>query len=289
MVDSLQRPGKGLNGQPMGASMPMLATSMDGTSIAYETAGTGDPVVLLHGFTDSRHSWREIGVVDALVAAGRQAILIDCRGHGDSGKPHDPAAYGPKQHVADMLAVLDQLGTGRADVIGYSMGGGIALAAALLMPARVGALAVIGAHPFAQDLNGFRDALSRGIEGWVGLIESHGTPLPVSTRARILASDIAALRASIAHDRPDSSGLLADLKAPVLAVAGTRDPHFEAVARFASMARGRFAALEGRDHFSCFLAVTGCIPMMLDHFASERSLRRPTGETSPTAPSRRPA
>lgn len=250
--------------------MPMFATSIDGTRIAFETMGTGDPVVLLHGFTDSRHSWRETGHVDALVAAGRQAILIDCRGHGDSGKPHDPAAYGPKHRVADMLAVLDQLGIRRADLIGYSMGGVIALMAALLMPGRVGALAVIGAHPFAQDMDRFREALSGGIEGWISLIESHGTRLPAPVRERMLASDIAALRACIARDRPDSSGLLADLRAPVLAVAGTRDPYFESVVRFAGMVRGRFMALEGRNHFSCFLAVAECIPTILDHFEGNR-------------------
>jgi pimeloyl-ACP methyl ester carboxylesterase len=247
----------------------MFAISIDGTRIAYETTGTGHPVVLLHGFTDSRHSWCEAGYVDALVAAGRQAILIDCRGHGDSGKPHDPAAYGAKRRVADILAVLDQLSIRRADLIGYSMGGVIALMAALLIPSRVHALAMMGAHPFAQDMGGFRKALSGGIEGWISLIESHGIRLPEPVRQRMLANDIAALLACVARDRPDSSGLLADLRAPLLAVAGTRDPHFESVVRFAGMVRGWFMALEGRDHFSCFLAAES-IPAILDHFEHHR-------------------
>lgn len=252
--------------------MPMFATSIDGTHIAYEVMGTGDPVVLLHGFTDSRHSWREAGHADALVAAGRQVILTDCRGHGDSGKPHDPAAYGAKQRVADMLAVLDQLDIRRADLIGYSMGGVIALMAALQMPGRVGALAVIGAHPFAQDMDRVREALFDGIEGWINLIESHGTRLPAPVKERMLANDITALRACIARDRPDSSSLLTELRAPVLAVAGTRDPYFESVVRFAATIHGRFMALEGRNHFSCFLAVAECIPMILDHFENNRRL-----------------
>jgi pimeloyl-ACP methyl ester carboxylesterase len=244
----------------------MFATSIDGTRIAYETTGAGHPLVLLHGFTDSRRSWCEAGHVDALVARGRQTILIDCRGHGDSGKPHDAAAYSLKHRVADILAVLNELDVRRADLIGYSMGGFLALMTAALMPERVGALAVIGAHPFAQDLNWFRIALSGGIEGWVNLVESHGTPLPARVRERMLGNDIAALRACVARDRPDASGLLADFRAPVLAIAGTRDPHFEAVVRLARMVRGQFLALEGQDHFSCFLAVSDCIPAILDHF-----------------------
>lgn len=242
----------------------MFATSIDGARIAYDTTGAGHPVVLLHGFTDSRHSWCEAGYVDALVAAGRRPVLIDCRGHGDSTKLHDPADYGVKHHVADILVVLDQLGIRRADLIGYSMGGLLALMAAVLAPGRVGALAVIGAHPFAQDMDRFRKALSGGIDGWIDLIESHGTRLPASLRKRMLANDIAALRACVARDRPDTSGPLADFSTPLLAIAGTRDPHFQSVVRFAQMARGRFMALEGRDHFSCFLAAEG-IPAILDH------------------------
>jgi pimeloyl-ACP methyl ester carboxylesterase len=244
----------------------IFASSIDGTRIAYETVGTGHPVVLLHGFTDSRRSWCEAGHVDALVAGGRQAILIDCRGHGDSGKPHDPAAYSSKHRVADILAVLDQVGVGRANLIGYSMGGLIALMTALQTPGRVGALAVIGAHPFAQDMDPLRKALSGGIEGWIRLVESHGIQLSAAVRERMLANDIAALRACIARDRSDSSGLLAEFRVPLLTVAGTRDPHFESVVRFAGMVRGRFMALEGQNHFSCFLAVAECIPTILDHF-----------------------
>jgi pimeloyl-ACP methyl ester carboxylesterase len=244
----------------------MFATSIDGTCIAYETAGAGDPVVLLHGFTDSRHSWRETGYVGGLIAARRQVILIDCRGHGDSGKPHDPATYGPKYRVADILAVLDQLGIRQADLIGYSMGGTIALMAALLTPKRIGALAMIGAHPFAQDMDWFRKALSGGIEGWISLIESHGTMVSAPARERMLANNIAALRACIARDRPDSSKLLTDLRAPLLAVAGTRDPHFESIVRFSGMAGGRFMALEGQDHFSSFLAASDCVPAIVEFF-----------------------
>jgi pimeloyl-ACP methyl ester carboxylesterase len=70
----------------------MIVTSSDGVTIAYTVAGTGPPVVLLHGFTETGASWQEAGYVERFLAAGRRVVLIDCRGHGGSGKPHEAAA-----------------------------------------------------------------------------------------------------------------------------------------------------------------------------------------------------
>jgi pimeloyl-ACP methyl ester carboxylesterase len=102
-------PGCGRAGQ----AEVMRATSSDGAQIAFETAGRGDPLVLLHGFFGDRATWRSAGHVDAL-AADYRLILIDGRGHGDSDAPHRPASYRIGQQVDDVLAVLDSLGVGRA-------------------------------------------------------------------------------------------------------------------------------------------------------------------------------
>ncbi|TIQ61153.1 MAG: alpha/beta fold hydrolase, partial [Mesorhizobium sp.] len=83
------------------------AVAADGVSIAYEDIGYGDPLMLLHGLTESRESWHEAGYVEQFLQRERRLILVDCRGHGRSGKPHDPAAYSGRRRAADIIAVLD--------------------------------------------------------------------------------------------------------------------------------------------------------------------------------------
>jgi pimeloyl-ACP methyl ester carboxylesterase len=107
-------------------------TSFDGVGIAYTVVGDGPDALLLHGFAaDHRVNWVAPGVVDALVAAGRRVIALDARGHGQSDKPHDPAAYENDAMVRDARRLLDHLGVEEVDVIGYSMG---ALVTARLVP-----------------------------------------------------------------------------------------------------------------------------------------------------------
>lgn len=109
-------------------------TSWDGTDIAYYEWGDvwyGPPVVLLHGFVaDAFVNWVLPGVVDELVGASRQVIALDARGHGRSGKPHDPAVYGESVMARDLGHLLDHLGADELDLVGYSMGAVVALIAA---------------------------------------------------------------------------------------------------------------------------------------------------------------
>ncbi len=106
--------------------------SFDGTRIAYHTEGAGPAVLLLHGFAaDHVLNWKAPGVIAALVSAGRRVIAPDARGHGASGKPHDPEAYAGDAMVRDAMAVLDHAGAEQVDVIGYSMG---AMVSARLVP-----------------------------------------------------------------------------------------------------------------------------------------------------------
>ena len=96
---------------------------------------------MLHGFAaDHRLNWVNPGVFDAVVATGRRAIAIDARGHGQSDKSHDPAAYADDAMVRDARAVLDHLGVESLDVVGYSMG---AMVAARLVPDEPRARSVI--------------------------------------------------------------------------------------------------------------------------------------------------
>jgi pimeloyl-ACP methyl ester carboxylesterase len=196
------------------------------------------------------------------------AILVDARGHGDSDKPSDPALYAARRLAGDVVAVLDDLGIGRADLVGFSMGGVIALATALFFPERVGRLAVVGAHCYAQSLASFRDALGARLDGFVRLIETQLVTLPEPVRRRMLANDLGALSAQVAQDRPDRSAMLASLERPLMAIAGARDPALSRIRQMADQAGGKFISLAGRNHFDSFLAVEEISRAVLGFFES---------------------
>lgn len=114
-------------------TMDLLTTS-DGVSIAYHTFWAPSPlpglptVVLQHGFAaDTEANWLRPGVIDALLAAGRNVIAVDARGHGYSDKPHDPAYYGEARMAQDLSELFTALGLPEVDLVGYSMGGIIGL------------------------------------------------------------------------------------------------------------------------------------------------------------------
>lgn len=106
----------------------------DGVEIAFLDQGQGEPVVLLQGFTGNLHDWPKMR--DALLQAGYRVIVMDSRGHGQSGKPHDPKAYGHHM-AADVVRLLDHLQISRSHVVGYSMGGDIANKVRAMYPARL--------------------------------------------------------------------------------------------------------------------------------------------------------
>ncbi len=109
-------------------------TSFDGIEIAYQTwgtAGTLPPVLLHHGFiANANINWVQPGIVAALTDAGRKVVALDARGHGASGKPHDPNFYGEEKMARDLRQLIDIVGVPRIDLVGYSMGAIVSLIAA---------------------------------------------------------------------------------------------------------------------------------------------------------------
>jgi pimeloyl-ACP methyl ester carboxylesterase len=94
----------------------------DGVRIHYETFGEGKPIVLVHGFPISFElNWVGTKWVEALQPL-RRVVGLDCRGFGDSDKPHDPDAYGVANMAGDVLRLMDHLSIDKADLFGYSMG-----------------------------------------------------------------------------------------------------------------------------------------------------------------------
>ena len=107
-----------------------------GVKIHFLIEGTGEPVVLIHGLDSSaRVNWQMPGTIDAL-AKDHQVIAIDLPGYGESDKPADPAAYG-EQWVDDVILLLNHLNIRKAHIVGYSMGGMVALKLIAEHPDRV--------------------------------------------------------------------------------------------------------------------------------------------------------
>jgi 2-succinyl-6-hydroxy-2,4-cyclohexadiene-1-carboxylate synthase len=113
-----------------------------------EVDGSGSPLLLLHGFTGSGRSWDH---VRPALAEQARLVIVDLMGHGESPSPDDVERYTFERCVHDLLAVLDELAIERADVLGYSMGGRVALHLAVQAPERLGMLVLESASPGIED------------------------------------------------------------------------------------------------------------------------------------------
>jgi len=125
-----------------------MATFKSGDlSIAYDDIQPGGDktVLLVHGFATSRaENWRRLGWYGAFERKGYRVVAMDQRGHGESDKPHDPAAYSHEALLGDIVALMDHLQLRRVDLMGYSMGARMALQMALTHPDRIDNLIVGG-------------------------------------------------------------------------------------------------------------------------------------------------
>ncbi len=114
-----------------------------GVKIHFAVAGSGEPVVLIHGlYANGRINWLLPGITESL-AKYFQVITPDCRGHGRSGKPQGENAYGVNM-VEDVVHLMDHLSIKSARIAGYSMGAMIAMKLAVTHPERVSAMVLGG-------------------------------------------------------------------------------------------------------------------------------------------------
>ena len=223
----------------------------DGVSIAYYLEGPeeGPPVVLVHGFCSSfQVNWRGSRWVDTLARAGRRVVGLDNRGHGHSGKPHDPAAYGPRM-VADVVNLLDHLGIERAAYIGYSMGSNIGLRVLLQHPERV-SRAVLGG--IGMNVTRRWDAAS-AVAARLRGDESQDGPAPTlfhTFATSVHGNDLEALACCItAPSEPIGEEQLASIQTPVLVAVGGADPVARDGRRLAGLLpHGEYFEVPGRDH-----------------------------------------
>lgn len=222
-------------------------------NLAYFDEGdpSGEPVLLIHGFASSKTvNWIGPGWLKTLGDAGYRVIAIDNRGHGDSDKPHDTAAYTPEKMAGDAIALLDHLGIPDAHVMGYSMGARISAFMALAAPQTVRSL-VFG---------GLGIGMVEGVGGWEGIAEgllADSLDLVTDQRARAFrmfaeqtGSDRVALAACIRSSRvkltPEQA---AQIEAPTLIAVGTKDDIAGSPQQLAAlMPHARVVDIPGRDH-----------------------------------------
>jgi 2-succinyl-6-hydroxy-2,4-cyclohexadiene-1-carboxylate synthase len=107
-------------------------------------AGKGEPLVLLHGFTGSSASW---AAHTAVFSAHFRTVAVDLLGHGRTGSPADPKRYRMEQAAADIIAILEELKAAPAHLLGYSMGGRLALYLAVNYPEWFRSLVLESASP----------------------------------------------------------------------------------------------------------------------------------------------
>ncbi|MFM9865404.1 MAG: alpha/beta fold hydrolase [Micropepsaceae bacterium] len=106
----------------------MAVLNVGGVDISYSDQGTGDGVVLVHGFAAStQENWSKAGWLAMLTRANRRVVTIDLRGHGTSAKLYDPAAYSLSAMANDVLAVVEHLQIKKPDLIGFSLGARVVL------------------------------------------------------------------------------------------------------------------------------------------------------------------
>jgi len=221
----------------------------DGISLHYEVHGPegGAPIVLVHGFASHyRLNWVGTRWQETLTGAGFRVIGLDCRGHGDSDKPHDPRAYETPVMAADVRRLLDHLGIESAHYLGFSMGARIGIQCVLDFPSRLGkvvlgGVGVEGALAQAQ-------SIARALRG--GVPEN-----PVAktfyefARARP-HNDLEALADCIvALSPPFDLGLLKAVKTPILLVVGSKDELVSGAEELVElMPTAKLVIVPGRDH-----------------------------------------
>lgn len=230
--------------------MPHL--SINGVTYYVEIHGAGRPLLLLHGFTGSSQNWQ--AVLPGLTAH-YQVILVDVLGHGRTASPPDENRYTIDRVAADLIALLDEWGYAAVGLLGYSMGGRLALFTAVTYPHRISHLILESASPglataverqarVAQDRELADWIEANGLEAFVNRWEQ----LPLWASQQQLSPEIRqqlrqqrlqnnpvglanSLRGMGTGAQPSLWEQLAALTIPTLLLAGELDPKFVTINR----------------------------------------------------------
>ena len=243
---------------------------INGLNLYYEIHGSGQPLILLHG------GFGVVGMFEQglpLLAEHGQVIGVELQGHGHTADIDRPLSF---EHMADDVAALvKHLGLGRADVLGYSVGGGVALQTAIQHPDLVRKLVVVSAPCksdgwYPETRAGFKAINAELGKSWVGtpMHQAYASVAPKPENWPLLADKLGQL---LKKDY-DWSKEVAVLKAPVLIVVGDADSvrTAHAVELFgllgggkvdagwdgSGMSNARLAVLPGTTHYNIFSSST---------------------------------
>ncbi|MBS4175924.1 2-succinyl-6-hydroxy-2,4-cyclohexadiene-1-carboxylate synthase [Lederbergia citrea] len=121
-----------------------MLINVDGVEYYIDVRGEGEPLVFLHGFTGDSTTWEKVSL---LLSQSFQIIAVDIIGHGKTASPGDISRYTMSNVAKDIIVILNQLKINKAHILGYSMGGRLALSFAMLYPERILSLALESASP----------------------------------------------------------------------------------------------------------------------------------------------
>ena len=223
----------------------------DGVEIAYLDEGSGEPIVLVHGFASTAQvNWVHPGWVATLTRAGRRVIALDNRGHGASTKLYDPALYHSARMAEDVRALLDHLALGPVDVMGYSMGARIAAFLAHAHPARVRSAVLGGLGIRLVDGVGLPESIADALEARSLAEVDDPTARTFRRFAEQTGSDLAALAACMRGSRQTlTRSQVGTIRAPVLVAVGSSDTVAGSAQELAALLpAGRALDIPGRDH-----------------------------------------
>jgi pimeloyl-ACP methyl ester carboxylesterase len=224
--------------------------SFDGIPIAWRELGEGRPLVLIHGyFSDARTNWLRYGHAAAIAARGVRVIMPDLRAHGESGKPHDAAAYPPDALAMDGEALVRHLGLTDYDLGGYSLGARtvVRMLARGATPRRavlagMGLEGIVGAERRADH---FRHILTR-----LGQHERGSPEWLAEAFLKTTGGDPVALLGVIDTFASTPADVLTTLDRPILVLSGVDDHDNGSAAALANaLPNARFAEVPG-NHMS---------------------------------------
>jgi pimeloyl-ACP methyl ester carboxylesterase len=240
----------------------------NGVNIRYLVQGKGEPVMLIHGFTATiEMQWGLPGIIKDL-AKEFQVIAFDNRGHGKSGKPHDPKKYGVEM-VEDAVRLLDHLKIKKAHVVGYSMGAIITAKLVAAHPERILSATLGGAGAIRGDVDlSFFDVLADSLDQGKGIgpllvaLTPEGRPKPTEDQLKIMNQLLAATNdpkalAAVVRSWKDLAVSDENLKAnhvPAQALIGGIDPLKKGVDELKErMPDLKVVVIDGADHMNAFI------------------------------------
>ncbi len=242
----------------------MPTIDIGGVTLHYTDEGSGEPVVLLHGFPHSAELWTP---QRAALSGSYRVIAPDLRGHGRSDPPH--GAVSIDLYADDVVALMDELGIGEATVGGLSMGGYVLMALLRRRPDRVRAVMLMATKAPGDTEAGKQarnDMIALAQEEGAGAVADRMLPRMVTARTRAENPDLVEfVRSMMAgtsvegivaaqsamRDRPDSTPTLAGLQLPALILVGQEDeltPPAEAEAMHRTIAGSRLEVIPDAAH-----------------------------------------